>query len=86
VIETAVEITRGEVRSHEFSKVPATSPRGIGKNTDAAALLKEGRTRPTRDFMCKALRRDSLGNRTIYLLRDRFGTNARNLRGLSTMM
>jgi hypothetical protein len=55
VIETAVEITRGEVRRPEFSKVPATSPRGIGKNTDAAALLKEGRTRPTRDSMCKAL-------------------------------
>jgi hypothetical protein len=42
VIETAVEITRGEVRSHESSKVPATSPRGIGKNTDAAALLEGG--------------------------------------------
>jgi hypothetical protein len=32
-------------------RFPATSPRGIGKNTDAAALLKEGRTRPTRDFV-----------------------------------
>jgi hypothetical protein len=31
VIETPVEITRGEV--------PATSPRGIGKNADAAALI-----------------------------------------------
>jgi hypothetical protein len=45
VIETAVEITRGEVRRRVFLKFPATSPRGIGKNTDAAALLKEGRTR-----------------------------------------
>jgi hypothetical protein len=54
VIETAVEITRGEVRSHEFSKVPATSPRGIGENTDAAA--PEGGQESARipSFMCKA--------------------------------
>jgi hypothetical protein len=31
VIETPVEITRGEVRSPQSSKIPATSPRGIGK-------------------------------------------------------